>query len=135
MSTEEYKIRHDRNSVNDETIRRLMKENQAWRTRFENIERIISEVSPESDGLKLEARISQLIGKNFEATSKGTRMKLALKQVREMLVPEGGVIVSKAKSLIDHFLWNDKSAAASQPFDENDIDRIEEREDRYASRS
>lgn len=108
----DYKIKHDNNnSPHDESIRRLMKENESWRNRFENLERILSEVSPESEGLSIESRVSQLIGKNFEATSKGTRLKLALKQVREILVPEGGTIVGRAKVLIDHFLWNDKAAS------------------------
>lgn len=122
----DYKIKHDRNTAHDENIRRLMKENESWRIRFENLERIISEVSPESEGLKLETRLNQLIGKNFEANSKVTRLKAAIKQVREILVPEGGTMVTKAKTLIDHFLY-DKSASVvnankveRQIVDEND---------------
>lgn len=101
----DYKIKADKPLVCESAYVRLMKENESLRLRLENFERILNEATPETEGLSLETRVNTLVGKTFETQSKLTRLRATLKQVRENLTGESGVLVNKAKSLIDMYVF------------------------------
>lgn len=94
----------------DDPIARLQNENFVLRTKFESLERLVSEVTPELDGLSLESRIKALKSKTLDLAKDKLRLCVLVRHIRKLLVSstisnETEQNLEQAKKLLDQEIF------------------------------
>ena len=89
---------------------RLQKENFDLRLKFEALEKIVSEVTPELEGLTLEARIKALKTKTLNLSKDKLRLSILVSYIRKLLVSstisgETEHNLDQAKKLLDEEIY------------------------------
>lgn len=97
-------------SCDSEPLARLQRENFELRVKFEQLERLVSEVTPELEGLTLEARIKALKTKTLSLSKDKLRLGVLVRHIRKLLVSstiagETEQNLEQAKKLLDQELF------------------------------
>lgn len=88
----------------------LQLENSSLRRKFESLERVVGEVTPELEGLSLETRIKQLKTKNLELAKDKLKYAVLVRHIRKLLIScvskeENEENIERAKTLLDQELY------------------------------
>jgi hypothetical protein len=91
-------------------LERLQLENSALRLKLESLDRLVAEVTPELDGLSLEARIKRLKVKSLELSKDKLRLGVLVRHIRKLLISsvnteENKTNLDQAKKLLDQELY------------------------------
>lgn len=88
----------------------LQLENKNLRLKLENLETMISEITPELEGLSLETRILKIKSKNLQFAKDNLKFGVLIRHIRKLLVStsspdQDSKNVEKVKRLLDQELY------------------------------